>query len=118
MKEWMKSLISSIPTESVTETISEWAEKNRSLPSGLGARPGPLNFNVTPYLREIVDCLSIPSPVIEVAFVKGTQEGGTVMVIENAIGYFIDHEIGKVLIKCIPTFKIIPYQHRISFQSF
>lgn len=98
MKEWMISLISSIPTENVSQYISEWAEEKRSLPSGLTARPGPVNFDVTPHLREIVDCLSIPSPVIEVAFVKGTQEGGTVMIIENAIGYFIDHGIGPQLL--------------------
>lgn len=98
MKEWMRSLISSIPTENVTETVSEFAERKRSLPSGLTARPGPVSFNVTPHLREIADCLSISSPVIEVVFVKGTQEGGTVMIIENGIAYFIEYGYGPQLL--------------------
>lgn len=53
--------------------------------------PGYFRFEVTPYLREILDCLSMDSPVREVALMKGVQIGATVGILENAIGYAIEH---------------------------
>lgn len=70
---------------------SAWAEQRRYLPPSLTPMPGFYSFDVAPYLREIVDCMSVDSPVREVALMKGVQIGATVGVLENAIGYFIDH---------------------------
>lgn len=70
---------------------SEWAESKRYLPPQLTPMPGYYRFDVAPYLREIVDCVGVESPVREVIVMKGVQLGVTVGVIENAIGYFIDH---------------------------
>lgn len=53
--------------------------------------PGYYRFAVSPYLREIVDCLGVDSPVREVSVMKGVQIGYTSGVTENAIGYFISH---------------------------
>ena len=53
--------------------------------------PGFYRFKVAPYLREILDCLSTDSPVRELAVMKGVQIGATVGVLENAVGYYIDH---------------------------
>src|SRR5690606_15455120 len=52
--------------------------------------PGYYRFEATPYLREIVDCLSVDSPIREVSLMKGVQIGATVGILENAIGYCID----------------------------
>jgi terminase, large subunit len=68
---------------------SEWAEKHRYLPAASSPRPGPYRFKVAPYLREIVDCLGVDSPVREVSFMKGVQIGATVGVLENYVGYLI-----------------------------
>lgn len=97
MTEWLSVLITSLPTENVSENVSEWAERERSLPSGLTARPGPFDFNTTPQIREIADRMSIPDPATEIVFVTGTQEGKTVGIIENALGYYIRHGIGPQL---------------------
>jgi phage terminase large subunit GpA-like protein len=70
---------------------SAWAEKCRYLPPSVTSMPGPYRFDLTPYLREIVDCLSVDSPIREVSVQKGVQIGATVGVLENAIGYLIDH---------------------------
>lgn len=70
---------------------SEWAENRRYLPPSVTSLPGFYRFAVAPYMREIVDCLSVDSPVREVSVMKGVQLGLTVGVLENAIGYFIDH---------------------------
>ncbi len=68
--------------------VSEWAEKRRVLPK-TAAEPGPYRLNRTPYLREVMDCLSVSSPVREVVVIKGTQLGFTEAGI-NWLCYTID----------------------------
>jgi phage terminase large subunit GpA-like protein len=53
--------------------------------------PGFYSYDVAPFLREISDCLSVDSYVRELDVMKGAQIGATVGVLENAIGYIIDH---------------------------
>lgn len=88
---WLRDQIQSITDERVIATVSEWAESKRYLPPSASRLPGLFSFEVTPYLKEIADCLSVNSPINEVALRKGHQLGGTVGVLENAIGYAIDH---------------------------
>ena len=71
-------------------TVSEWADKHRILSSKASAEPGPWRTDRTPYLREIMDCLSVTSPIERIIFMKGAQIGGT-EVGNNWIGYIIDH---------------------------
>ena len=70
-------------------SVSEWADRNRILPS-LTAEPGPWHTGRTPYLREIMDCLSENSPWEKVVFMKGAQIGATEAGL-NWLGYIIDH---------------------------
>lgn len=90
-REWLAQQFDDLTTELDVVTPSEWAETKRYLPPSVTSLPGFYRFEVTPYLREIVDCLSIDSPVREVALMKGVQIGATVGILENAIGYFIEH---------------------------
>ncbi len=85
----IKTVREVVPTEIVRLKITEWAEENRTLVDGLTPYPGPFSFEITPYLKEVVDALSESSPVREVAIMKGTQIAFTVGVIENWIGYTI-----------------------------
>ncbi|HET6494978.1 MAG TPA: phage terminase large subunit family protein, partial [Thermoleophilia bacterium] len=71
-----------LTTELVVVTPSEWAETQRYLPAQLTPMPGPYRFDVTPYLREIVDCIGIESPVREVSLMKGVQMAATVGILE------------------------------------
>lgn len=77
-------------------TVSQWADAKRILPQKGAAEPGPYRTDRTPYMREIMDCLSVTSPVQEVIFMAGAQvgksEGGN-----NWIGYVIDHAPGPML---------------------
>lgn len=86
-----------IKTEISHMTVSEWAEKKRVIPEGLSSMPGPYSWSVTPYLKEIADCLSATSSVQEIAVMKGAQVGFTVGVLENWIGYVIDCEPGPMM---------------------
>ncbi|MDX3805300.1 MAG: phage terminase large subunit family protein [Bosea sp. (in: a-proteobacteria)] len=76
-------------------SVSEWSEEFRRLPSA-NAEPGPWRNDRTPYLREIMDCLSTSSPVEHVVFMKGAQVGATEAGL-NAIAYWIDHAPGLIL---------------------
>ena len=58
-------------------TITEWADENRFLSSVASSEPGRWKTDRTPYLREIMDCLSPSHPCERVVFMKGAQIGGT-----------------------------------------
>ena len=90
-REWLAQRFDALTTDIQVASPSEWAERKRYLPPSVTSMPGFYRFEVAPYLREIVDCLSVDSPIREVSVMKGVQLGLTVGVLENAIGYFIDH---------------------------
>src|SRR3990172_12708954 len=78
-------------------TVSQWANENRCLPSSSSPEPGRWRTSRTPYLKEIMDCLSPSSPVTEIAFMKGAQVGGSECG-NNFIGYIIDQAPGPVML--------------------
>ena len=78
-------------------TVSEWAECYRMLSTKESAEPGRWRNARTPYLREIMDCLSPASPVERVVLMKGAQVGGTELGL-NWVGYAIHHAPGPMMI--------------------
>jgi phage terminase large subunit GpA-like protein len=58
-------------------TVSEWADRYRVLSQRASSEPGRWRTARTPYLKEIMDCLSPSSPVQRVVFMNGSQTGGT-----------------------------------------
>jgi phage terminase large subunit GpA-like protein len=97
MAEDVDKSLGLIPDRVNRMSVSEWAEAKRIIPQGLSPKPGPFRWSVTPYLREIADCLSEGSEVREVAVEKGARVGFTVGVIENDIGYRIDVSPGAMM---------------------
>ena len=77
-------------------TVSEWADQHRVLPS-TSAEPGPWRTARTPYLAEIMDCLSTGSHWERVVLMKGAQLGATEAAL-NWIGYIIHHAPGLALL--------------------
>jgi phage terminase large subunit GpA-like protein len=78
-------------------TVSQWADQHRMLSTKESAEPGRWRTNRTPYLREIMDCLSPTSPVERVVVMKGAQVGGTELGL-NWVGYAIHHAPGPMMI--------------------
>jgi phage terminase large subunit GpA-like protein len=78
-------------------TVSEWADKNRMLSAKASAEAGHWRTERTPFLREIMDCLSPSSPIQNVVFMKGAQVGGTEAG-NNWVGSVIDYSPGPMLI--------------------
>src|SRR6202163_4250765 len=77
-------------------SVSEWADTYRMLSQRASAEPGPWRTDRTPYLREIMDCLSPSSPVETVVLMKGAQVGGTEGG-NNWIGYVVHQAPGPML---------------------
>jgi phage terminase large subunit GpA-like protein len=81
-------LAASRPRERLT--VSRWADKNRWLSSKQGGEPGRWRTSRNPILGEIMDALSLYSPVREMVIMKSSQRGITEAVV-NWLGYIIDH---------------------------
>ena len=77
-------------------TVSQCADQDRIVPS-YSAEPGRWVTEKTPYLREIMDCLSDHSPITDVAFKKSAQIGATEVGI-NWVGYVIDRGLDSIRI--------------------
>lgn len=58
-------------------TVSEWADQYRFLSPISSAEPGRYRTSRTPYLRDIMNCLSVHDSHKKVVFVKAAQIGGT-----------------------------------------
>lgn len=90
-RAWLREAVDAVTTDIEVMTPSQWAEEKRYLPASNTGLPGYYSYDVTPYIREIVDCLGIDSPIREVAVMKGVQLGLTTGALENFIGYAIEH---------------------------
>ncbi|MBF0160337.1 MAG: phage terminase large subunit family protein [Magnetococcales bacterium] len=77
-------------------TVSEWSDQHRVLSPVASGEPGPWRTARTPYLKEIMDCLSPASAVERVVLMKGSQLGGTEAGL-NFIGYVIHHAPGPMM---------------------
>jgi phage terminase large subunit GpA-like protein len=82
-------------------TVSEWADQHRRLSGKAASEPGPWRTSRTPYLREIMDCLSPVSSIERVVVMKGAQIGVSECG-NNWIGYVIHHAPGPML-AVLPT---------------
>ena len=77
-------------------TVSEWADRHRILDQAASSEPGLWRTSRTPYLREIMDCLSATRPEQIIVFRKGAQIGATEAG-NNWMGYVIHHAPGPML---------------------
>lgn len=90
-REWLARQFASLTTRIERLSPSAWAERVRYLPQSVTPLAGYYRFERAPYIREILDCLDPLSPIRHVVVMKGTQIAYTVGVLENAVGYTIDH---------------------------
>lgn len=88
--DWLVRQIQKRITTSVEiMSPSRWSETKRYLPPSSSSMPGYYRFDVAPYMREVIDCMSPESDVRHVTIMKGVQVGATTL-LENTIGYYID----------------------------
>lgn len=77
-------------------TVSQWADRYRMLSTKASAFPGPWQTKRTPYLKEIMDCLSASAKYQQVVIMKGAQLGVSEAG-NNFLGYVIHHVPGPML---------------------
>ena len=96
-------------------TVSEWADNHRILTSKTSSEPGRWRTSRTPYLKEILDCLSTSSPIKRIAVMKGAQIG--VSEAGNCwLGYIIHHAPAPVL--CVlPTIELVKRDSKTRIDS-
>jgi phage terminase large subunit GpA-like protein len=85
-------------------TVSEWADAHRMLSSKGSSEAGPWKTSRTPYLREIMDCLSDRSPVKRIVVIKSAQIGASEAGL-NWIGFTMDHSPCPMLV-VLPTLEV------------
>jgi phage terminase large subunit GpA-like protein len=77
-------------------SVSDWSDRYRILAGRHSAEAGPWKTSRTPYLREIMDHLSLSSRAERVVLMKGAQIGATEAG-NNWVGYVIHHAPGPML---------------------
>jgi len=97
MKQKFLEILRSIPRNKTELLPSEYAEKNRTLTSDVSTIQGKFNYDITPYLKEIVDTLSPYHPARVVAVMKSAQIGFSEGVIVNGILWTIANNPGNIM---------------------
>jgi len=88
-------------------TISEWSDQYRVLSRVSAGEPGRWRTSRTPFLREIMDCLSPSSPYSRVVFMKPAQIGPPPDQIERVIQTSISHFLRqRLIVTCSATWSL------------
>lgn len=82
-------------------SVSEWADAHRELTGKQSGERGRWRTKRTPFLREIMDCLSSNSRVQQIVVMKSSQVGVTEATV-NFIGYVMDHAPAPMMV-LMPT---------------
>lgn len=85
-------------------TVSTWADKHRMLSSKASGEPGQWRTDRTPFLREIMDTLSVSSPVQRIVMMFAAQIGKTEAGM-NWVGYVMHHAPAPMLV-VLPTLEV------------
>ena len=88
--DWLSQQMDEMTTEIVHITPVEYNEDTRYLPESVTSMPGPLRYDVNPFMREIVNCFDVNSDVREVNLKKGVQITYST-VLESGALYFMGH---------------------------
>jgi len=78
-------------------SVNQWADQYRVLSRISAGEPGRWRTSRTPFLREIMECLSPSSPYSRVIFVKPAQIGGSELLL-NMLGYIIHYAPGPTML--------------------
>ena len=96
-------------------TVSQWAAEQRHVsPESGSSMPGKWSNSVSPYLVEIMDCLSLSNPCETVTFKKSAQVSGTEAGI-NLFGHVVEDDPGPMMI-LLPTTDEVKKYVRIKLQ--
>lgn len=84
-------------------SVSQWADKYRYLSPEASAEPGKWHTDRAEYQRGIMDAVEIED--IETLVIQSGSQVGKTEIINNIIGYFIDHDPATILV-IMPTVEL------------
>ena len=88
--DWLADEVGELTDKIIHVGPVEFNEKNRYLPESVTSIPGYIRFDVNPFMREIIECADVNSPVREVNLKKGVQITYTTL-LESIMLYFMAH---------------------------
>jgi len=88
--DWLIEQAVALTEEIHRVTPSTFNEEYRYLPESVTSMPGYIRYDVNPYMREIIDCFDVDSPVREVNLKKGVQITYTTL-LESGLLYYMAH---------------------------
>ncbi|MEG1884827.1 MAG: terminase gpA endonuclease subunit [Alistipes sp.] len=88
--DWIVEQVNGLTERIEHVSPSDYNEANRYLPESVTSMPGYIRYAVNPYMREIVDCFDVDSPVREVNLKKGVQITYST-VLESGTLYYMGH---------------------------
>jgi len=88
--DWLIDEAAAVVDSVVHVLPSNFNEEHRYLPASVTSIPGYIRYAVNPYMREIVDCFDIDSPVREVSVMKGVQITYSTL-LESGVLYYAAH---------------------------
>lgn len=71
--DWIVGEVDGLTDEIHHITPAAYNEEHRYLPESVTSIPGFIRYDVNPFMREIVDCFDIDSPVREVNLKKASR---------------------------------------------
>lgn len=71
--DWLIEQVGQIIDHVDRITPTQFNEQHRYLPESVTSIPGYIRYSVNPFMREIIDCFDVDSPVREVNLMKGVQ---------------------------------------------
>ena len=93
----IESILGSAEIQLSDISPSDWNEKFRVMTSEVSPRTGKFSYEYTPYLKEVVNCLSQADSCRIVSIMKGAQVGFSTGVIEAGIGWIIAESPSNIL---------------------
>jgi phage terminase large subunit GpA-like protein len=94
-QDFLLKLLESAPVKRPIESIANWVEGRRILPTSTPI-PGPWRNSVTPYGREIMDSLA-PNSGVQRVIVMKSRKCGLTTIMENAIAYYVLENPSEIL---------------------
>jgi len=88
--DWLVDNIRNFTDEIIHIDPVTFNEENRYLPGSVTSMPGYMNFDINPYMKEILMCFDPESPVREVNLKKGVQVTYTT-ILECCMYYLMDY---------------------------
>lgn len=88
--DWLKEKVQAMADDIIRLKPTDYNEQTRYLPKSVSSMPGYIRYDVNPFIREIVDCFDIDSPVREINVKKGVQITYTTA-LESGILYLAAH---------------------------